>query len=113
MTVARTTPTKVVKYAYFTCFSKPVNALRLVVGFLLQVGYKQDGRIIPKVSDCLIELDFHSNGYSVRHSGAAPFTVSAPETVPVSQFISTAYACLVRVHVDHVGLVWLKKKRGC
>ena len=59
MIVARTTPTNVVKYAYFTCFSIPVKALRLVVGLRPQVGYKQDGRIILKVSDCLIQLDVH------------------------------------------------------
>jgi DMSO/TMAO reductase YedYZ molybdopterin-dependent catalytic subunit len=99
VTVARTTPTKVVKYAYFTCFSVPVNALRLVVGFLLQVGYKQDGRIIPKVSDCLIQLDVHSNGYSVRHSDAAPFTVSAPETAPVAPEV-TANERFYRVDVN-------------
>jgi hypothetical protein len=111
--VARTTPTNVIKYAYFTCFSIPVNVLRLVVGVLPHVGYRQDGRIILEVSDRLIQLDVHSNGYSVPYSGAAPFTVSTPETAPVSQFISTAYACLVRVHVEHVGLARLKRKRGC
>ena len=59
MTVARTTPTNVVKYAYFTCFSIPVNALRLAVAFLPHVGYKRDGRIILKVPDCVIQLDVH------------------------------------------------------
>lgn len=53
----------------------------------------------------------HRGGYPVRRLGSAPFTISAPQTAPPGQFISTAYARLVRIHVDHVGLVQLKRKR--
>jgi hypothetical protein len=51
-------------------------------------------------------------GYSVRGSGAAPFTGSTPETTAANEFLTTAGACLVRVHAGHVRVVRLKKGRG-
>jgi hypothetical protein len=73
----------------------PVNALRLVVGFLLQVGYKQNGRIIPKVSDCLIQLDVHSMDIrfdiQVPHRSQFPYLRQRPLASSFPQHVHVSF----------------------
>jgi hypothetical protein len=59
-----------------------------------------------------LNIRLQLRGYWVRRSDVAAFTVSAPETSSLGQFISTTYASLVRVHEGHLGLVLLKRRRG-
>jgi len=49
-----------------------------------------------------LDTRLQRGGYSAWRSGAAPFPVTAPETSSVSQLLSAACACPVRVHAGHV-----------